>query len=86
MSLDDITVETKPQPTIILPNDLTVSKERGPLWMPAGSVRALITFALVAVFSVCTYQGKDVNGLGELTFLMVGIYAGNRGAASSLSQ
>ena len=49
--------------------------------MPAGSVRALITFALVAVFSVCTYQGKDVNGLGEITFLMVGIYAGNRGAA-----
>lgn len=55
-----------------------IVEESHPLGLPQGSVRAIVTIMFCAAFIYCTIFGIPLNGLQEITILLVGLYTGSR--------
>lgn len=56
-----------------------VSLKENPLWLPVGSVRALIAFGVVSTFLLVIYNGKQVpETLYGIMNLVLGFYFGSR--------
>jgi len=62
--------------------DQDVRRPSHPLWLPRGSVRALVAVAMAAAFWVLTFAGRTVPGyLMSLLLTIVGYYFGYRSEA-----
>jgi hypothetical protein len=56
-----------------------------PLWMPRGSVHALITIALVVFWCAVVFKGGDLpEDLKALASLFIGLYAGKRSSGNTV--